>query len=83
MEAVPKEVAKETGITSVHEPFKYAEEGLLYMLSGLSIDNDGMEDLIEFHNRFPNANVEELFFTKPDGSQLKFVNGEWVECSSK
>jgi len=83
MEAVPKEVAKETGITSVHEPFKYAEEGLLYMLPGLSIDNDGMEDLVEFHNRFPNANVEELLFTKPDGSQLKFVNGEWIECSSK
>jgi len=79
LKAAEKEIAKQTGITSIHEPFKYAEEGLLYMLPGKSIDNDGMEDLIEFCRRFPNTKVEELIYTKDNGEIFHFINGEWIK----
>lgn len=70
-------------VTSVHEPQKYIEKGLLYKLHGKSMDNDSMSDLIEFQNRFPNAKIEELIFTREDNKQFKLINGEWVECFLK
>lgn len=71
------------GVTSIHQPDLYVEEGLLYRLPGLSMDNDGIKDLISFAKRFPDAQVEELVYTEDDGRQYKFINKEWIECSSK
>ena len=67
------------GVTSIHEPKKYVEKGLLYMLPGKSIDNDGFWDLETLCERFPNVKVEELIFTKDDGSVHKLINGKWYQ----
>lgn len=67
------------GITSIHEPEKYIAEGLLYVLPGLSMDNDGRNDLITFCQRFPNAKVEELTYTEKDGTIYKFINKQWIK----
>ncbi len=67
------------GVTSIHEPDKYIAEGLLYILPGKSMDNDSMRDLVEFVRRFPNANVEELIYTKDNGDIYKFINGSWIQ----
>jgi len=64
------------GVTSIHEPKKYVAKGLLHMLSGKSIDNDGFWDLETLCERFPNVKVEELIFTKDDGSVHKLINGK-------
>ena len=65
-----------TGITSIHEPDKYVAAGLLYILPGQSIDNDGPWDLETLCKRFPNVKVEELTFTGADGSVKTFKNGK-------
>lgn len=67
-----------TGITSIHEPDKYIAAGLLYILPGQSIDNDGPWDLETMYERFPNVKIEELTYTYPDGSVKTFKNGKWV-----
>lgn len=67
------------GVTSLHEPKKYIDEGLLYVLPGLSMDNDGMKDLVEFAKRFPNVEIEELLFTEKNGDIYKFTNKNWVK----
>lgn len=59
----------QNGITSIHEPYLYVEEGLLQFLPGRSMDNDGKKDLIIFAQRFPEVKIEELIFTEKDGSQ--------------
>lgn len=66
------------GVTSIHEPEKYIQEGLLYILPGKSMDNDGMKDLIEFANRFPDAKIEELIYTEDNGIVYIFKNKQWV-----
>ena len=71
-------VPRTTGITSIHEPDKYVAAGLLYILPGQSIDNDGPWDLETLCERFPNVKVEELTFTGADGSVKTFKNGKWV-----
>lgn len=81
-ELLPNPNYREGDPTSLHEPEKYIEEGLLYKLPGKSMDNDGMKDLIEFHKRFPEVKVEELIYTEGD-KQYKLVDGEWLECSLK
>ena len=67
------------GVTSIHEPKKYVNKGLLCMLPGKSIDNDGFWDLETLCKRFPNAKVEELTFVKDDGSIHKLINGKWYQ----
>ena len=67
------------GVTSIHEPKKYVNKGLLCMLPGKSIDNDGFWDLETLCERFPEAKVEELTFVKDDGSVHKLINGKWYQ----
>jgi len=66
------------GVTSIHEPKKYVQEGLLYILPGESMDLDGYKDVIRFANRFPKKKIEELEFTEVGGEVYKFINGKWV-----
>ena len=68
-----------TGITSIHEPNKYIKEGLLYILPGKSIDNDGHHDLEMMCERFPNIKVEELEYTESGGEVYVFKNGKWIK----
>lgn len=72
-----QEVARLTGVTSIHEPQKYIVGGLLYILPGKSIDNDGPRDLEELCIRFPNAKVEELTFVDNDGVKRIFKDKKW------
>lgn len=65
--------------SSIHEPQKYIAEGLLYILPGNSIDNDGIHDLEILCERFPQVKVEELTYTHEDGTISKFINGVWVK----
>ena len=66
-------------ISSIHEPQKYIEEGLLYILPGKSIDNDGHKDLLILCERFPDAKVEELELIEAGGELYKFIDKKWVK----
>lgn len=66
------------GLTAIHEPDKYIAEGLLYIVPGLTMDNDSRWDILTFCKRFPKAKIEELEFTEANGEVYKLVNGKWV-----
>lgn len=66
-------------VTSVHEPDKYIQEGLLHIVPGNSFDNDGMQDLVILCQKFPNIKVEVLTYTKKDGSIYKFIDKHWIK----
>ena len=72
-------IAQETGVTSVHEPEKYVQEGLLKIVPGKSIDNDGRHDLEILCERFPDVQVEELIYTEENGIIYKFINKQWQQ----
>lgn len=74
-----KKEREEIGVTSQHEPLKYAEEGLLQFIPGLSMDNDGMDDLVSFCKRFPDAKVEELRYKDKDGAEYIFRDKKWQQ----
>ena len=65
--------------SSIHEPQKYIEEGLLKILPGNSIDNDGKDDILVMCQRFPNAKVEKLLYTEKNGTVYELVHGQWVK----
>lgn len=67
-----------SGVTSLHEPLKYIQEGLLFILPGQSIDNDGRRDLEILCERFPDARVEELTYVEEDGTIYHFIDKKWV-----
>lgn len=67
------------GVTSVHEPVKYVDRGLLYVLPGKSIDNDGRDDLEVLCQRFPDAKVEKLTYTEEDGTVYEFIDKHWIK----
>ena len=68
-----------SGVTSVHEPTRYINRGLLYILPGKSIDNDGRHDLEVLCQRFPHAKVEKLTYTEENGTVYEFINKHWVK----
>ena len=82
-ELLPNPQGVVDGVTSIHEPLKYIEEGLLKVLPGLSIDCDGKEDLETFAKRFPDAKIEKLIYIDKDGRQYRFIKGQWKEYFSK
>lgn len=67
------------GLTAIHEPEKYVAEGLLHILPGKSLDNDGINDLVILQERFPDRKIEELKYTQEDGTVLHFIDGKWVK----
>lgn len=71
------EEIQRTHITSIHEPYKYRDEGLLTFIPGLSIDFDGIGDVEDFVRRFPEAKIEPLEYINSYGQTYVFTGKRW------
>lgn len=69
----------QNGVTSIHKPQEYIKQGLLYILPGKSIDNDGMHDLEILCQRFPNVQVEKLVYVMENGDIYNFIDKHWIK----